>query len=144
MVGPDQKLLPAITISILSVLACPGCGQPSGEAVEATVLGSPPQAAVQTVAVRAFSDELLGQQIVVEGTVVQQCPSVGCWFQVDDGSGKVLVDLNPAGWHVRQKRVGSRVRVAGKLVRAGAEYRIEASYVEFRVGNTQSDGQQAE
>jgi len=85
----------------------------------------------QRRAIGRIDDALLGKTVAVEGEVVQQCPAAGCWFRVRDGSGELFVDLNPAGLRLKQKRVGQRVRVTGRLAKIGNQYLLEATAVEF-------------
>ncbi len=57
-----------------------------------------------------------GSRVTVEGRIVNICPSSGCWFFLQDDTGRMFVDLGPADIELpfRQGRtVGSRVRVSG-------------------------------
>jgi uncharacterized protein YdeI (BOF family) len=36
---------------------------------------------------------LLGQKVTLEGKVVSQCQSNGCWFFLQDDTGQVYIDL---------------------------------------------------
>ncbi|MFC1590564.1 hypothetical protein ACFL42_03640 [Candidatus Omnitrophota bacterium] len=55
-----------------------------------------------------------GKDVVIEGKITSECPT-GCWFNVNDASGEIYVDLNPSGFAIPQK-VGKKVSVSGKVV----------------------------
>jgi uncharacterized protein YdeI (BOF family) len=54
--------------------------------------------------------------VVVSGRITLECGS-GCWFNLDDGSGTIYVDLGAGNFAIPQE-VGSRAVVEG-TVRAG-------------------------
>jgi len=59
-----------------------------------------------------------GARVNVEGRIVNLCPSRGCWFYLQDDTGRMFVDLEPADITLpfRQGRtVGSRVKVSGTV-----------------------------
>ncbi len=122
----------AFMLLVTLAVTIAGCQRSDGTSrPEPDRFGTPPADAVEAVPVQGLDANLVGERVAVQGTVVEQCPSVGCWFQIDDGTGKVLVDLNAGGWRVQSDRTGRQVRVVGRLSRSGKQYRIEAEYVEF-------------
>lgn len=70
-----------------------------------------------------------GRTISMTGTVILECTN-GCWFFLDDGTGKIYIDLAVAGLHIPQK-VGSRVTLIGRTSGSGGQLRIEAEEVSF-------------
>jgi len=58
-------------------------------------------------------DKYLNQTVKLEGKIVRECPS-GCWFFLEDKTGKIFVDINPSGLTIPQS-VGKKVVVEGKL-----------------------------
>ncbi|MEW6117300.1 MAG: OB-fold nucleic acid binding domain-containing protein [Nitrospirota bacterium] len=76
--------------------------------------------------------ELQGQQVNIEGKIVSQCQSNGCWFFLQDESGQVFINLAPNNFAL-PSRMGKRVKVTG-IVARGREggYQIIARGVEVR------------
>ena len=63
-------------------------------------------------------DSFTEKEVKIEGTLGQVCPS-GCWFFVlDEGGGKIYVDINPAGLAIPPKSKG-KVAVVGTVKKAG-------------------------
>lgn len=50
---------------------------------------------------------LQGKVVALEGIVVTQCTSNGCWFFLNDSTGQLFIDLAPKGFSIppRTKRV---------------------------------------
>jgi len=71
-----------------------------------------------------------GRVIALRGKIVQECPS-GCWFNLEDETGVIYVNLESSGFEIPQytgKEVtvegtvmvqGQRVMVVGKGVKVG-------------------------
>ncbi|OGO17821.1 MAG: hypothetical protein A2Z02_07470 [Chloroflexi bacterium RBG_16_48_7] len=75
------------------------------------------------------SAAFIGKEVIMEGKIVQECGS-GCWFNLQDSTGVVYVDLAPNNMVIPQK-VGSKAKVYGKVdKRSGITYVI-GSKVEF-------------
>ena len=53
-----------------------------------------------------------------------------CWFYVDDGTGRIYVDLNPGGIAIPQ-RVGKAVTVIGKVAKEEDMLMVNATGVAF-------------
>ena len=75
------------------------------------------------------SEKYAGRKISLTGTVVLECTE-GCWFFLDDGTGKIYIDLKVAGLQIPQK-VGSRVVLRGETSGSGGNLMIEAEEVSF-------------
>jgi uncharacterized protein YdeI (BOF family) len=71
----------------------------------------------------------MGKQVVLRGKIDMECGS-GCWFYVDDGSGRIYVDLAPAGIAIPQ-RIGKTVSVTGSVGMEEDMIRVNASGVSF-------------
>lgn len=56
-----------------------------------------------------------GKDVRLNGTIVMQCASNGCWFFLDDGTGQMLVDLKGLGLGLGQ-RSGKKVLVSGTVI----------------------------
>lgn len=76
-----------LTLVLLLSMLLAGC---SGEKYGAGV-----DPAAQRVSVEdAFLQKgLLGQKVTLEGTIVSQCQSNGCWFFLRDTTGQIYIDL---------------------------------------------------
>jgi uncharacterized protein YdeI (BOF family) len=56
-----------------------------------------------------------GMQVLLTGTMDEKCPTAGCWFYLSDGTGRIRVDTQFAGFTVLEQKTGSKVTVYGKL-----------------------------
>lgn len=74
----------------------------------------------------AFNDKT----ITVEGKIVNQCPT-GCWFDLQEGSAVVHVDINPSGFALPQSP-GKTVRVEGTVKVDGDTLEIIGTGVEIK------------
>ncbi|MBI1900455.1 MAG: hypothetical protein HYS13_04975 [Planctomycetia bacterium] len=120
----------------LGVIGCDSESRSSGQ--PAMTLGQLSDEDVPQAAAGSLTDDLVGKTLTVDGEIVQQCPSVGCWFRLKDGTGELFVDLNPAGLRLKDKRVGQQARVTGRLAKIGKQFRLEARFVEFEPKPTTS------
>lgn len=67
----------------------------------------------------------------IEGTLVKQCPSTGCWFFLADAGGKqVKVEMGDTTPRL-PSRIGKRAAVEGQLIRFGDGYEFIGTAVEF-------------
>ena len=73
----------------------------------------------------------LGKQVIIEGDVIDQCPSTGCFFYFDDGGQRLKVELSDLAQTLPQ-RAGSKASVEGQLVPFGSSYQFLGSAVEFK------------
>jgi uncharacterized protein YdeI (BOF family) len=88
-----------------------GCGGPRSE-----VRGQAPGGKVSTAAV--LRQAAARAPVTVHGTMVEKCPVAGCWFILQDETGRVRVDLKNAGFVVTDVSLGRAVTVSGNLRRA--------------------------
>src|SRR5690242_14001282 len=49
----------------------------------------------------------------LSGKLVEKCPVAGCWFYLEDSTGRIKVDTKVAGFVVLDVPLGKRVEVAG-------------------------------
>jgi uncharacterized protein YdeI (BOF family) len=75
------------------------------------------------------SATLIGKDVIMEGKIVQECGS-GCWFNLQDSTGIVYVDLAPNNMVIPQK-VGSKAKVYGKVDKKSGVTYVIGSKVEF-------------
>jgi uncharacterized protein YdeI (BOF family) len=88
-----------------------GCGGPRSE-----VRGQVPGGTVSTAAV--LRQAAARAPVTVQGTMVEKCPVAGCWFILQDRTGRVRIDLKNAGFVVTDVPLGRAVTVSGTLRRA--------------------------
>jgi uncharacterized protein YdeI (BOF family) len=96
---------------------------------QADVRGRAPSGALTTVA-RLASAPTDGA-VTVHGTMIEKCPTAGCWFMLQDNTGRVRVDLKAAGFVVTDIPTGGAVSVSGRLRRDGEEPVVVASGARF-------------
>ena len=80
-----KKILLMVTLMIPLVLV--GCG---GEKYGAGLDTSAQKVKVKDVFLK---QNLLGQQVTLEGKIVSQCQSNGCWFFLQDDTGQLYIDM---------------------------------------------------
>lgn len=136
----SYRILPAVGIAVLAAgaLTLAGCNSQSGKdagspsAASTSSLGEPVKGDVPTICAGCLSEEKLGETVAIEGEVIQQCPASGCWFRMKDDVGETFVDLAPAKLHLTEKHEGQHAKVTGRVVKQGAQFRLEAQHVEFK------------
>jgi len=70
-------------------------------------------------------------EIRVKGKIVRQCPVSGCWFFVDDGSGKqIRIEMSAVTPELPQK-IGKYAAVEGRVVKIGDEWQVVGEGVDF-------------
>lgn len=86
---------------------------------------------VDLAAAIAAPRDFLGRTIEIEGTISEQCKSMGCFFFFRSGKDTLRVDLQEIAMHAPM-REGRRARVEGQLVPYNGTYQFYASAVEFK------------
>ncbi len=114
-----------LLIAVLSLVAA--CGVIAPPTPTPTAVPTP--AAVTVRQLIDSGEKFTGHKVAMTGTVILECTS-GCWFFLDDGTGKIYIDLATAGLHIPQK-VGSRVTLRGDIVGSGGNLHIAAEEVDF-------------
>ena len=112
-----------IVLAIAIGLALAGCA--------AEKYGSGIDNAAQKVKVKdiILYPELQGKKVTIEGIIVTQCMSNGCWFFLQDGTGQVFVNLAPGKFSLPAK-MGRPARVTGIVWTVKDGYQIIAEGVE--------------
>jgi hypothetical protein len=62
-----------------------------------------------------LSESYAGKDVRMSGTIAMQCASSGCWFFLDDGTGRMLVDLKGLGLGLGP-RSGKKAVVSGTVI----------------------------
>ena len=71
-----------------------------------------------------------GKTVRIEGKIVLEC-TTGCWFNLEDKSGAIFIELNGSGFAIPQK-VGSSAIVEGKVETKNGRTMIIAKGVEIK------------
>src|SRR5207302_4418766 len=86
-------------------------------------LGHPPLHAPRTMiaAVRRNPVGFAGKTVKLMGRMTERCPSAGCWFYLNDGTGDIRVDAGAGNFSVSGLPIGARMTVYGKVIREPGE-----------------------
>jgi uncharacterized protein YdeI (BOF family) len=120
---PMTKVL--LTAIFLSTLLLAGCG---GEEYGAGVDSSAQKVQVKDV---FFQPQLIGQKVTLEGHIVTQCESNGCWFFLHDGTGQIYIDLSQNQFTL-PSLPGKQVLASGIVARTKQSLYLIASGVEVK------------
>jgi hypothetical protein len=96
-----------------------------------TITGTPSAIAIPDL---LSSPEIhLGKEVAVQGVVAQVCQEMGCWFELSEASGRLMVDLQ-MGRHftVPKESEGLRARVEGTFVREDGVLKLIGRGVELK------------
>jgi hypothetical protein len=75
--------------------------------------------------------EFLGKTVEIEGTITEQCKSMGCFFFIRSGNENLRVDLQEIAMRA-PLREGHAARVQGQVVPYNGAYQFYANAVEFK------------
>lgn len=118
-----KKLLLMATLIIPLIIA--GCG---GENYGAGVDASAQKVKVKDV---FLQKNLLGQKITLEGKIVSQCQSNGCWFFLQDDTGQLYIDMATNKFSL-PPMPNKQVVASGTVARAQNNIVLVASGVEVK------------
>jgi uncharacterized protein YdeI (BOF family) len=117
-------VLCALTLVAIGVLVWRATARPSRYG---TFVGAPKTEVATVIAEpKAFA----GKTLEVEGTITEQCKSMGCFFSFRSGNHTLRVDIQEVAM-TAPMREGRRARVEGQLVPYGDGYQLYATAVEF-------------
>jgi hypothetical protein len=110
-----MKTLIVITVLMLALIA--GCTEKYGEPMK----GDLPRITVMS----ALTDHtFLNQGVIIEGTILTQCQTSGCWFFLKDDTGRIFINLAPNNFTLPVNRVGKKATVKGILSEAEGQITI--------------------
>ena len=115
----------ALPLSVLLLSFVAGCAGRRAEVRGQAPSGTP-------VPVVRLAAAPANGMVTVRGTMVEKCPAAGCWFILQDGTGRVKVDLKAAGFVVTDVPTGGETTVTGRLKRHDEETVIEAAGARFQ------------
>lgn len=114
-----------LTILLLVSLVLAGCG---GENYGSGVDPDAPKVQVKDVFLKP---ELLGTKVTLEGKIVSQCQSNGCWFYLQDETGQIYIDLSKSQLTL-PSRPGKQALASGTVGKSKQSYLLLASGVEVK------------
>ena len=68
---------------------------------------------------------------MLNGVMIEKCPTAGCWFRLRDSTGVIKVDTKSAGFVVVNVPLDTKITVAGKVVADGQDVQIEATGIRY-------------
>ncbi len=68
------------------------------------------------------SEQYLEKMVVLEGKITLECGS-GCWFNLEDNTGKIYVDILPSNFAIPQW-VGKSVVVKGRVTKFDGDTKL--------------------
>jgi hypothetical protein len=112
-----------ITIACLLMVVVCWAGWTLRAASSGHDLGQPPRTATSATiaALRGSPAAFAGKTVAVTGRMTDRCPTAGCWFYLNDGTGDLRVDARAGSFSVSGLPVGARLTVYGKLIREPGE-----------------------
>lgn len=84
-----------------------------------TSYGAAISPAEKPTAIRELQDnpkDYVGREVVIQGKITKQCPTSGCWWYIDDGTGEIRADSTGGNFALPVGHEGSQVRTRGKVV----------------------------
>ncbi len=111
--------------TLVGTLILSGC---SGEKYGA---GVDPSAQLVTVKDVFLQNNLLGQKVTLEGRIVSQCQSNGCWFFIQDDTGQLYIDMATNKFSL-PSMPNKRVAASGTVARAQNNIVLIATGVEVK------------
>lgn len=118
-----KKLL--LMAFLLSTVLLAGCG---GEKYGAGVDGGAQHVKVQDVFLKP---ELIGKKVRLEGRIVSQCQSNGCWFFLQDDTGQLYIDL-ATNQFTLPSLPGKQVIASGTVTKSRQNILLVATGVEVK------------
>lgn len=120
-----RRMTPRTGVALLpAALLFVGCDRAGSQ-----ILGTAPSTPATTLA--AARSTTGGAAVTVAGVMVEKCPEAGCWFFLEDGTGRVKVDTKTAGFVVVEVPLRRRMEVVGQWVTNGQEVILAASGLRY-------------
>ena len=114
--------LAAVLLSFLFLAAC------GGEKYGAGVDAGAPKVKVKDV---FLQQALLGKKVTLEGKIVSQCQSNGCWFFLQDDTGQIYIDLSTNNFAL-PSLPNKQVVASGTVARSQQNILLVATGVEVK------------
>lgn len=119
-----KKKLPGYVLVVSFFLVACGGGEQYGAGVDPGA----PRVQVKEMFLRP---DLMGKKVTLEGRIVSQCASNGCWFYLQDDTGQVYIDLSRNGFELPS--LPNRTAIAsGTVARNQQAFLLIATGVEVK------------
>ena len=128
-INKNIKLIGVLVIVLFIIFSLTGCNSNSSNNSEKYGVDITKKEVTNIKDVLTNPDEYLEQTVRLEGKIVRECPT-GCWFFLEDETGKIYVDINPSGLSIPPK-VGKKVTVEGVPTKINNVVSIIGKGVEF-------------
>ncbi len=116
----SRKHILAISFALLALTFFVGtCAKKTGYGQKVTVPTNTTSLKVKDI---LASDQYVGKEVVLQGKITLECGS-GCWFNLEDGTGKIYVDLLPSNLAIPQW-VGKDVVAKGKVIKEDGDIKM--------------------
>ncbi len=117
-----------MALFILS-LTVTGCAQSSAEPSIGQIQKDLP--AVKVSELLSNPDSYKGKMVVLAGVVADACPGDGCYFDLNDGTGTINIDLKESKLQVFPQKKGASVKVYGEFIFKGSKPYVNARKIEL-------------
>jgi uncharacterized protein YdeI (BOF family) len=86
---------------------------------------------IKTVQVKdvIINQSYQGKTVNLEGIIISQCGTEGCWLHLHDGTGQIYINMKPNSFSVPPKQ-GKKAKVTGVVMQNDDGVQIIASGVE--------------
>lgn len=119
-----KLLIVSVVVASLFLAACSGGGDKYGAGIDPDA----PRVQVKDMFLRP---DLMGQKVTLEGRIVSQCASNGCWFYLQDETGQVYIDLSRNGFELPS--LPNKTAIAtGTVARTQQAFLLIATGVEIK------------
>jgi len=119
-----MRLTAAVLILFVSIILV-GCSQQ-----QSTLLGKQPDRKAQH-SIAEVQHLKPATPVSIQGTMVEKCPTAGCWFKLHDQTGIIKVDTKAAGFTVTEVPLQTSMTVTGKVVSNGSDKMIQATNLTY-------------
>jgi uncharacterized protein YdeI (BOF family) len=109
-----------LAVSAVALAIAAGCGRTGGGSTFGEKMSG--LAPTRVGDILAGPAEFEGKTVALEGEIAQECPT-GCWFNLQDKTGAIHVDIRPSGFAIPQ-HIGRGVEVEGRVVVRGGQVMV--------------------
>ncbi|MFO7812976.1 MAG: hypothetical protein R6V21_08415 [Pelovirga sp.] len=114
----------SVLVVALFLAACSGDSDKYGAGVDPAA----PKVQVKDI---FLQPDLMGKTVTLEGRIVSQCASNGCWFYLQDETGQVYIDLSSNGFELPS--LPNKTAIAsGTVARSQQAFLLIATGVEIK------------
>lgn len=97
----------------------------------ANVYGGHFDESVTTSKVSSLTSDKNGQTVTLEGVISALCKGDGCWLNLKDDTGEVMVDLKPYDFRIPKDSSGKKAQIQGKV--KASDQRVSVDAISIKV-----------